>query len=45
MIKFTEYVVNNSIINKLSDDKFDVDKEVRIIDQQSAEFEYNRLSK
>jgi len=26
-------------------EKFDVKKEIRIIDQQSAEFEYNRLSK
>ena len=32
MIKFTEYVVNNSITNKLSDDKFDVDKPFTFIE-------------
>ena len=32
MIKFTEYVVNNSITNKLSDDKFDVDKPFNFIE-------------
>lgn len=32
MIKFTEYVVNNSITNTLSDDKFDVDKPFNFIE-------------
>lgn len=32
MIKFTEYVVNNSITNTLSDDKYDVDKPFNFIE-------------
>ena len=53
MIKFTEYVINNSITNKLSDDKFDVDKPfnfieylnyVRVIDNNDLE-NFNQYKK